>query len=152
VEGAGEVGGEGTHDVPGCYSAQMKTALAILAAILLLAGCGQANAPKDPFVGTWRGTAVSDDPNGHLVIARVPNGYLVAITLDGHTMGTDVFARQGNKLVAAVKESGEPGGVLRMGITYLPGTGRVSWKYGNGLPAELVRISNSTEIPSPSAS
>jgi len=49
----------------------MKPALAILAAVLLLAGCGHAGKPSDPFVGTW-GLGQT-----RLIITKVPRGYLV---------------------------------------------------------------------------
>lgn len=49
----------------------------MLAAVLLLAGCGHASA-KDPFVGTWQWDPHSLVPTT-LVIAKVPDGYRATV-------------------------------------------------------------------------
>ena len=82
----------------------MKWAL-VLAALLLLAGCGQA---KDPFIGSW--AAVQHGPAAVLVSKQ--GSRYVAIEYLGHGPRQRlVYTRQGNQgnhLIAVVKPNGWP--------------------------------------------
>jgi hypothetical protein len=113
----------------------LKPALAILAAVLLLAGCGQA---KDPFVGTW---GIHHEP-AIFVIAKAQNGYAATFVDSGAREGM-VLARHGNEL-AGIATLGN----LRVVFDYLPATGKLGFKSSQmSSPIELSRISNSTSIP-----
>ena len=75
----------------------MKLAIVILAAVLLLAGCGHA---KDPFVGTWQ----SDTPAARLTIdgtyktdGSQTNVY-IATLLSSRAAADITLVRHGNEL------------------------------------------------------
>jgi hypothetical protein len=137
----------------------VRVALAILAGVLLLAGCGQANVPKEPFVGTWRAAGTSTK----VVIAKVPNGYLSTFVspglilspiLEPPTRPHILLTRHGGELVGTQKVEKMRNTVV---IDYLssghltlrttdPATGRL------GPPDKLTRVSDSIAVPSPSPS
>jgi hypothetical protein len=73
----------------------MKWAL-VLAAALLLAGCGHA---KDPFIGSWG--AVQHGP-ASMVISKQGSRYLAVEYLGHGPVQHLVYTRQGNHLVAVV--------------------------------------------------
>jgi len=91
----------------------MKGALAIVAAVLLLAGCGQASAPtagqssapRDPFVGTWRVDA--GDRARWVIGVRHDGWYTVTQGAPGNIKYTKLglFARHGNQLSGRVLTS-----------------------------------------------
>jgi hypothetical protein len=118
----------------------MKLALAVLAAVLLLAGCGHAYTAHDPFVGTWR---LGSDPPPWLVVAKVGSTYRVTFVGEGTiTWG---FTRHGNRLV-----HGQAGGKRSLVATYVPSTGHLLFS-GDDLasPFNFHKQSDSTAIPSP---
>jgi hypothetical protein len=137
----------------------MKTALAIAAAVVLLAGCGHANAPsvpKDPVVGTWR--AELGPPEGWLlVVTKLPAGYQATVAytqLDAHSqpippvVGT--FTRKGNQLFGVLKLTTGDNHAL---LVYTPTTGHLTWRSLAFLGASTImtKVSDSTAIPSPTA-
>jgi hypothetical protein len=61
---------------------RMRIGLVMVVGVLLLAGCGEANVPKEPFVGTWRAAGTSTK----VVIAKVANGYLSTLVAPGLIM------------------------------------------------------------------
>jgi hypothetical protein len=123
----------------------MRTALAMLAAVLLLAGCGHASA-KDPFVGTWQWDPHSLVPTT-LVIAKVPDGYRA--TVAGLWLGAPLLlARHGNQLVGPRPPMASGSTLV---LDYLPATGHLSYKWTGIYKADVLsKVSDSTAIPSPS--
>lgn len=133
-------------------------ALAMLAAALLLAGCGNAKAPADPFVGTWRQLDYQTSWSPPLVIAKVGgDAYGAALVF---TSGSDqplparmTLARKGNELTGGLKITNAK--ALTVKIDYLSATGRITFssgKLGGGMsePVEMTKVSDSTAIPTPS--
>jgi hypothetical protein len=117
----------------------------MLAAALLLAGCGHASA-KDPFVGTWQEVPRSTK----LVVAKMLDGYrvtLVYITGDRFPM---LLARHGNELAGPRPPEATGWAIV---LDYLPATGHLSLKStGMGKAVQLSKLSDSTAIagsPSP---
>ncbi len=107
----------------------MKPALALLAAVLLLAGCGHTVKPSDPFVGAW-GLGPT-----RLVITKAPGGYLVegrmhfpGVFVEFHPQRV-LFTRDGDRLVGDQRMVGDQIGYGQMGskvtvtLTYAPATG-----------------------------
>lgn len=78
----------------------MKPALAILAAVLLLAGCSSA---KDPFVGTWQ--AIGYASGNGLVISKVAKGYVVVRTDRHRGVFRYLCLRHGDQLKAVGREA-----------------------------------------------
>ena len=130
----------------------MKLALATLAAVLLLAGCGQA---KDPFVGTWRTT------KGELyfVISKHGAGYLVLAKTDPNFRGVGVLAGHGDALTVSFADgAGPPARIDKIRLTVSPhdrlqtvderapgqAPGVVCFLLDYLYPATLVKVSNST--------
>jgi hypothetical protein len=128
----------------------LRIALAILAAVLLLAGCGQASAPKDPFVGTWQLNGV------HLVITKPGQTYRTTVVSSEFPHGNGwvgPYARNDNELKASlsVTLNGKPTGrVIVELVDFVPATGHLTYQDGSGPAIELSRVSASTTIPSPS--
>jgi hypothetical protein len=149
----------------------MKLALAVLAAVLLLAGCGQA---KDPFAGTWR--AQAKDGLSSLVISKHGTGYIVATDngadssaddfgLDGGggspSEGVGVLGGHGHTLTVSMG-GGAPVETIRLtvsphnrlqaideGVAAQKGPGYVFFVLGLMNPGTLVRVSDSTTAPTP---
>jgi hypothetical protein len=125
----------------------MRAAFAMLAAVLLLAGCGHA-AAKDPFVGTWQW----DHQVPTLVVAKVPGGYQATIVWGGWfedwSETTILFARRGHELVGP-RPPVASGSTLV--LDYLPATGHLSFKCTGPYKADILsKASDSTATPSPS--
>jgi hypothetical protein len=126
----------------------MRIGLAILAATLLLAGCGHAGATTDPFVGTWQFQGV------HLVVAKVGGSYQTIVVSHGPGW-VGPYKRTGNELKASlhVTLDGKPTGqVIVEFVDYLPATGHLTYKDGTGPALDFSRVSDSTAVPSPSPS
>jgi hypothetical protein len=122
----------------------MKLGLAILAAVLLLAGCGHA---KDPFVGTWQFEGV------HLVVAKVGQSYRTILVVPHGYGWVGPYEQNGNELKASlhVTNNGKrTGQVIVELVDYHPATGHLTYKDGTGPALDFSRVSNSTAIPSPS--
>ena len=121
----------------------MRIGFMVLAAVLLLSGCGQA---KDPFVGTWRPT-IATRSTVRLVISKQTDGYRV---------GNLVFARHGNVLTDRfrVKAPGERGSgtMVKLSFVFVPSSGHLLETSGNRRLVELVKTSDSTSRPSTSPS
>jgi hypothetical protein len=127
----------------------LKLALAILAAVLLLAGCGQGKVPNEPFVGTWQFQGV------HLVVARVGHSYRTMLVTPHGYGWVGPYKRTGNELKASlhVTLDGKPTGrVIVELIDYRPATGHLTYKDGTGPALDFSRVSTSTTVPSPSPS
>jgi hypothetical protein len=136
-----------------------RALIALIAGVILLAGCGQTNVPKELFVGTWRAAGTST----RVVIAKVSNGYLSTVVGPGLYGGLlaeppsrphILLARHGGKLVGTQKVAKMsntveidylPSGHLTIRTTD-PATGHL------GASASLTRVSDSTAVPSPSPS
>jgi hypothetical protein len=124
----------------------MRAALAMLAAVLLLAGCGHA-AAKDPFLGTWQW--YHQVPT--LVVAKVSGRYQATIVwgsfFGGWSETTMLFARRGNELVGPRP----PAAGSTLVLDYLPATGHLSFKCTGPYKADILsKASDSTATPSPS--
>jgi hypothetical protein len=153
----------------------MKLALVVLAAVLLLAGCGHA---KDPFVGTWR---VQTNAGTIFVISKHDSGYLVVAadsgtdsSFEGALAGADptykgvgVLDAQGDTLIVNFAIStGPPAQIETIRLTVRPhtrlqaaekmtagqGLGYLGFvmAFTGGMPATLVKVSNCTAAPTPS--
>ena len=121
----------------------MKLGLAILAAVLLLAGCGHTASSHDPFVGTWQ----SHSPNMTLVIAKVAAGYRVTGETDSQGPPSSfTLKRHGDELTGTFGGSPFPDSVV---VAYLPATGHLTVKSSAGSFAELSKASDSTASPKP---
>jgi hypothetical protein len=123
----------------------MKTALATLAAVLLLAGCGHA---KDPFVGTWKRANGPPYPPTLFVIAKTADGYRLT---GWFPVGRESAAltRKGDDLdghrvmpTLAVWNHGSFGSYIK--ITWDPTSNRLLWL---GVP--MTKVSDSTAAPVP---
>ena len=129
----------------------------ILAAVLLLAGCGGTSKPSDPFVGTW-GLGQT-----RLIITKVPRGYLVdarmhfpGVFVDFHPSRV-LFTRHGDRLVGAQRmvgdQIGQMGGKVSVTLTYARATGDLIYE---STPPEYryayTRVAHQATTPSPAAS
>ena len=153
------------HGLPAGFSfvtSPVKTVLAILAAVLLLAGCGQA---KDPFVRAWQ-AQTKDGPS--FVISKHEPGYLVRAGVGGDSFeGVGVLDGQGHMLTACIViNTGRPAQVEKIrltesahnrleaideGVRQDRQTGPGPLFFGLGLSrVTLVRVSSSTTPPTPS--
>ena len=139
----------------------LKLALAILAGVLLLTGCGQA---KDPFVGTWRAQA-KDGPS--FVISKLGPGYRVRAdpesglscegvgVLDGHgdTLTVNFAISTGPPAqIETIKLTVGPHTRLQAideGVAGQTGYGPLFFVPGLMGRATLVRVSNSTTASTP---
>jgi len=125
---------------------RLTPVLAILAAVLLLAGCGQA---KDPFVGTWQFEGT------RLVVAQAGQSYRTVLLVPHGYGWVGPYVRKGNELKASlhVTKSGKPTGrVIVELVDYHAATGHLSYKDGTGPALDFSRVNNSTAIPRPSPS
>lgn len=156
----------------------MRPALAILATVLLTAGCGHSNAPKDPFVGTWRdkgfriGAAVYDKKLGaftlgthrtlaELVITKQANRYhaTLAVWHDFPFGLRDmVLTRHGNRLVGSIytySPTAKGSSKYYVVLTYLPTTGRLTLREAISPTGHLAKpdgfswVSASSVVPVP---
>ena len=135
--------------------------IASLVAVLLLAGCGSAQATPDPFLGTWRPQTPSGKPPGSppMIITRAQAGYLVTVVYWGPgqepasprpTLAIP-FTRHGDTLAGAYKVPGM--GRLRAEIAYLPRSGQLAWANSStpsgplGKPVKWVKVSGGTAYP-----
>ena len=123
----------------------MKPLLAILAAVLLLAGCGHVAPRHDPFVGTWQ--AVGFSPGSGYTISKVSGVYRVVTVahfkpLPGYSFP---FSRRGsNELI------GRPGEFQYVeAISFNPASGRLTWTSNGMDPQVLTEVSDSTAPPTP---
>jgi hypothetical protein len=127
----------------------MRRALIALIAVVLLAGCGHASSPSDPFVGTWQFQGV------HLVVAKVGASYQTMLVVPHGYGWAGPYKRTGNELKATmhVTNNGQPTGqVIVELIDYHPATGHLTYKDGPGPALDFSRVSSSTAVPSPSPS
>lgn len=116
------------------------------AVVLLLAGCGHASAPKDPFIGTW---SVPDDSAVTVVIARSSSGYVINMVVEDAGSYPSNAVRHGNQLVGEFANTGEKN-VVRQTVLLDPQTGRMHWVPGSDRPFDLVWVSDSTTVPTAS--
>lgn len=124
----------------------MRPILVILAAVLLLAGCGAA---KDPMVGTWQ--VVRGAPGDGLVIDKRADGYLLLAT-DGHrAVSSYRCERRGNELRATVLGHSLPPGMpfTRVMVFDIEASGRLAWTLNGRRVCELVKVSEGTTLRSP---
>ena len=122
----------------------MKLTLAILAAVLLLAGCGHSAPNHDPFVGTWQ--AVGFDPGNGYAISKVSGAtYRVAEIDHFKQHGSALYSRRGsNELIS------RPGQLAEQDvIKFNPASGRLTETPRGDVGAVLTKVSNSTAPPSP---
>jgi hypothetical protein len=90
----------------------VKLALAILAAVLLLAGCG--GQTKAPYAGTWQ-----TGPHGdRVVIAPVANEFAATMIVEGQAVAVANLRRHGTALVGSMKEPYSQ--MYPLTIAYLP--------------------------------
>lgn len=131
--------------------------LGVLAATLVLAGCGDDSKTADPFVGTWRETGVTSGTP--LVIAETQGGYLGNFAFSGGTEPASPrptlsvpLTREGDKLTGTFDG---PLGTVAVEIVWQPETGKLTWSNtapGGKMttPMEMTKVSGSTAIPSQS--
>jgi hypothetical protein len=151
----------------------MKPLLAILAAVLLLAGCGhsapnrdQSRTSRDPFVGTWQMHGSGSGPGDGIVISKALNAYHFAWVdhykvVRGSSMlpYARVFFRHGSNELKAVlkrKDPSLPGNGVQLleTLDLNPTTGRLALYMGYvggdaGAPLEFSKVSGGTALPSP---
>jgi hypothetical protein len=128
----------------------MRLMLTVLAVVLLLAGCGQANAPKDPFVGTWRSV---DEAGIVVTIARAHDGYSVTTIWLGRPDNRAILTRHQGELVGTVAVPtivDFAGKTWRMTVTYMPLNHELFLKVGNRPGTSFFQASTSTLVPTPS--
>jgi hypothetical protein len=121
----------------------MKAVVVLLAAAALLAGCGQASAPKDRFVGTWQAVG---RPDINVVITKHRGAYRAAWDEGGSQMPPVVLHRDpgGDSLYSG--KGDDPTGQL---VFELTNTG-ASLAEPNGYIWDMFSISDSTADPTPS--
>ena len=126
----------------------MKSALVLLAAVLLLAGCG---GPKDPFVGTWRPVMNSDDGE-RLVIAKTHSGYLMTDYEKHDAFYQLRLTRRGDtlkgKLVLWVP-SGPPVGTDSVVARFDSATKHISCELGTDPAESYSKLTTATALPHP---
>ena len=118
----------------------MKLALVILAAVLLVAGCGHI-AAKDPFVGTWKtsdgwGVAIAKSGDTYQATMVLPDMSLPANPPPPYTL-----TRSGDVFTGTMEGDGGPEAVV---FRYSPSSRRLYFR-GRGLS----RLSDGTAAPSP---
>ena len=130
----------------------MKLALAILAAVLLLAGCSSTPSAKDPFVGTWQ--AIGSPPGNGLVIGKAPNAYLGVLTDSYHGVFRYHFLRHGNELRTTMKIPNPPQPAKPFNevvvLDFDSANGRLTWTEDGQKLIGLTKTSDSTTAPTPS--
>jgi hypothetical protein len=150
----------------------MKPVFVVLAAVLLLAGCGHA---RDPFVGTWR---AQTNAGTIFVISKHDQGYLVVAagggadsSFEGALAGADpsykgvgVLDADGDTLTVGFAGTASPPAqteTIRLAVSprdSLQATEKMMagqkgpgyLAFVNMMPATLVKVSNSTATPTPS--
>jgi hypothetical protein len=129
-----------------------KTALALLAAALLLAGCGHTATTKDPFVGTWHQLDPTVAASSPLIITKAGGGYLGNLKL-AQTSLKMPLGRRGNELVGYFQVTSRR---IKVVIDYLPATGHLAFRNaapsgGMSPPVEFgrVTVSGTTTTASP---
>jgi hypothetical protein len=120
----------------------MKPALAILAAVLLLAGCGHTSKPSDPFVGTWVPASASDN---WVVISRHGDDYLLIAYKPAAGTMRGIFVRHDNQLIDCTVPPGE---TVKPRAQLTTGSSRLYFA-PFGVNEMLTRVSDSTTVPTP---
>lgn len=121
----------------------LKSALVILAAVLLLAGCGNTAASHDPFVGTWQ--AVGFGSGNGIAISKVSaTTYHVAEVDHFKQHWFNAYSRYGNELTS------HPGEFPYVEVFKFNPASRHLTSTSNGMaPEVLAKVSDSTPPPSP---
>jgi hypothetical protein len=129
----------------------LKLALAILAAVLLLAGCGQA---KDPFVGTWQ--SVGNGPGDGVAITKASGSYRVTFvaSFKPERGGSWRFLRHGSTelmVIVKYKDPDHPSDHWQRveRIDFNSATGRLTYTENGVHLMRLSRVSDSTVPPPP---
>jgi hypothetical protein len=126
----------------------MMGILVIVAALVLLTGCGHSQ--QDPFVGTWQAS-----PGGaSLVIARVGQSYRATVVTPAGPFGW-LATGNGNELKATLKvvlNRKPTGRSLVQIIDVNPTTEHLTYQESGGPAVEFNRINVSTNIPTPAPS
>ena len=123
----------------------MKLALAILAAVLLLAGCG--HAAKDPFAGTWQ---VASDGVTLVITPLTGNSFRFTQVTGTHPDWTLGLSRHGDRLSGQARLPG--GSLWKVALTYLPATGRLRYTDNQAVDVQLSKVSDNAIAPTPSPS
>ena len=148
----GEAGGFARWTAKARGGTALKPALAILAAVLLIAGCGH-NAPAhDPFVGTWH--SVGGYPGTGIAISKVAGAYRVSFVTDfkptpggslrGIRHGNDQLRARG-KGINPVHPSDD---TWLETFDYSPATALLTWT-ANGVEVAYSKVADSTAPPTP---
>jgi hypothetical protein len=133
----------------------MKGCLVIVAALILLAGCGSA-VPKDPFTGTW---SAKDGRVGPLVISKRDDHYRLVLVAPGSSFwfASDNYARRGDLLVKVTHRTNQVTGRVvvweRYRVTVDKTSGNLLFQDDSAYlskPDEVTftRVSDSTATPS----
>ena len=136
----------------------MKGGLVIVAAVVLLAGCGT-TVPSDPFTGTWR---AKDGRVGPVVISKRDDHYRVVMAVPG--MGiwlvSDNYTRRGDVLVKVTHRTDQVTGRVvvweRFRVTIDKTSGNLFFRDASAYlskPIEVafMKVSDSTATPTPSS-
>ena len=145
-------------------SALAAAVLMLVAVAAALASCGDAQTARDPLVGTYR--QLADDAQtsmAPLIITKTDSGYLATAVFWGGdetpasprpTLAVSL-TREGDKLRGRYppEPGGDGQGELKVEITVLPQSGRITWansRTDDGPlddPIEMAKVSDSTAYP-----
>jgi hypothetical protein len=136
----------------------MKGSLVIVAAVVLLAGCGTA-VPKDPFTGTWR---AKDGGARRVVISKRDSHYRLDFAFPGisYWLVSDNYTRRGDVLVKVTHRTNQVTGKVvvweRFRVTVDKASGSLVFQDDSAyvskpIETTFTKVSDSTATPTPSS-
>jgi hypothetical protein len=132
----------------------VKLVLAILAVVLLLAGCGHTAPSHDPFVGTWQ--AVGNGAGSGIAISKASGAYRVTFVSNfkPERGGSWRFLRHGSTelmVIVKYKDPDHPSDHWQRveALDLNPATGRLTYTENRLYLMKLSKVSDSTALPTP---